>query len=153
MEGRTRRAPDRPPDFAERRAVDHLVAKLPDAGAIPRKEGELAFDAPWQVRALALTVAAHREGQFPWAEFQGRLIDAIGEWERAPAGEGGDWEYYQHWVRALERLVIERGLADLEEIDRRAVESVKAGEHARAHSKGGGLLAVDAPGSGSVPAS
>ncbi len=143
MEGRTRRRPDRPPHLAERRAVERLLTELPGAGAIPRKEGELSFEAPWQIRALALAVAAHDQGRFPWSDFQSRLVAAIREWEETPAGKRDDWEYYQHWVRALETLVIEQGLADAEEIERKSLEAVKAGEHARAHSKGGGLLAVD----------
>jgi nitrile hydratase accessory protein len=146
VEGRTRRqrrSPDRPPDLAERRAIERLLAELPGAGAIPRKEGELSFEAPWQIRALALAVAAHGQGRFPWPDFQTRLVAAIREWEQTPAEQRDDWEYYQHWVRALERLVIEQGLTDATEIERKAAEAVKAGEHARAHSKGGGLLAVD----------
>ena len=144
--GDSRRTPDRPPDLAERRAVERLLGELPAAGAIPRKEGELSFEAPWQIRALALAVAAHDRGRFPWSDFQGRLIEAIRHWERAPAGQRGDWEYYQHWVRALEELVVEAGLAQPDEIDQRAVEEIKAGEHRRAHSHGSGLLAVDRAG-------
>jgi nitrile hydratase len=143
MEAQRRRRPDRPPDLAERRAIERLLATLPGAGAIPRQEGELSFEAPWQIRALALAVAAHDQGHLSWSDFQGQLIAAIRQWEQTPAEQRDDWEYYQHWVRALETLVIERGLADAEEIERKAVECVKAGEHARAHSKGGGLLAVD----------
>jgi nitrile hydratase len=138
-----RRAPDRPPDLAERRAVERLLAGLPGAGAIPRREGDLAFEEPWQIRALALAVAAHDQGRFPWPDFQQRLIAAIGDWERTPAGERDDWEYYRHWVRALEQLVVDQGLADTDEITRKAEECIKAGEHRRAHSHGGGLLAVD----------
>jgi nitrile hydratase accessory protein len=139
----TRRSPDRPPDLAERRAIERLVGGLPGAGAIPRKEGDLAFEAPWQIRALALAVAAYDQGRFPWAEFQQRLIAAIAEWEQTPAEQRDDWEYYRHWVRALEELVIRHELADADEIERKTVEGVKAGEHRRAHSHGGGLLAVD----------
>jgi len=138
-----RRAPDRPPDLPERRAVERLLGELPGPGAIPRKQGELAFEEPWQIRALALAVAAHEQGRFPWSEFQGQLVSAISKWEQTPAPERDDWEYYRHWVRALEQLVIDHGLADTDEITRKADECVKAGEHRRAHSHGGGLLATD----------
>src|SRR5919202_1561460 len=72
-----RRQPDRPPDLAQRKAIERLLAELPEAGAIPRKEGELSFEAPWQIRALALAVAAHYQGRFPWADFQSQLVAAI----------------------------------------------------------------------------
>jgi nitrile hydratase accessory protein len=143
MTAQPRRVPDRPPDIAERRAVERLIDELPGAGTIPRKEGELAFEEPWQIRALALAVAAHDQGRFPWSDFQGRLVAAISDWEQTPAAERDDWEYYRHWVRALEQLVIDQGLADAEEITRKADECIKAGEHRRAHSHGGGLLAID----------
>ena len=138
-----RRGPDRPPDLTERRVVERLLGELPGAGAIPRKEGELSFESPWQIRALALAVAAHDQGRFPWSDFQGQLIAAIRDWEQTPAGERGEGEYYHHWVRALEALVVDTGMAEPGEIDRRAVEEIKAGEHRRAHSHGSGLLAVD----------
>ncbi|MBG0797512.1 hypothetical protein IYX23_07500 [Methylocystis sp. L43] len=38
------------------------------------------------------------------------LIEAIERWERAPESERGDWEYYDHWVAALQKVIDERGL-------------------------------------------
>ena len=143
MTAQPRRQPDRPPDLAERRAVERVLGELGGTGALPRREGELAFEAPWQIRALALAVAAHDQRRFPWSDFQARLIAAIRDWEETPAGERSEWEYYRHWVRALETLVTEAGLAEPGEIDRRAVAEIEAGEHRRAHSHGSGLLAVD----------
>lgn len=118
----TRRAPDRPPDLAERRAIERLLAQLPEAGAIPRKEGELAFDAPWEVRALGMAVQLQEDGRFPWSDFQSELVGAIREWEEAAPGERGDWSYYRYFVRALERLAEERGLVDGDEVEARTQE-------------------------------
>jgi nitrile hydratase accessory protein len=132
MEGRPRRQPDRPPDLAERKAIERLLAGLPEAGAVPRKEGELSFEAPWEIRALGMAVAAHEEGHFPWPEFQHQLVTAIKEWEAAPADERGEWTYYRYFVRALERLAEERGLADTTEIDRRT-EEILATQKQRKH--------------------
>jgi nitrile hydratase accessory protein len=136
------RIPDRPPDLAERKALERLLAELPEAGSIPRKENELSFEAPWELRALGVTVGLLRAGVFPWADFQQALVSAIREWECAPVEERGEWSYYRQWLRALERLLLERGLAEPEEIDRKAIECVKAAEHSRAHQKAG-LLGVD----------
>jgi nitrile hydratase accessory protein len=41
----------------------------------------------------------------PWSEFQETLIATIGEWENTPESERGQWEYYDHWVATLEKLV------------------------------------------------
>ena len=118
----TPRTPDRPPDLAERRAVERLLAELPEAGAIPRKEGELSFESPWQVRALGMAVELNQSGRFQWSDFQSRLVDAIREWEVEPAEDRGEWSYYRHWMRALERLAEEQGLVASEELAGRTQE-------------------------------
>lgn len=70
------------------------------------------FDADWQRRAFGLAVALSEFGHYAWADFQKELIGAIGSWEATPTGERERWEYYEHWVEALGRLVRERGMLD-----------------------------------------
>jgi nitrile hydratase accessory protein len=65
------------------------------------------FDADWQRRAFGLAVALSEFGHYAWQDFQQELIKAIGSWQDAPDDERGRWEYYQHWVTAL-NIVIER---------------------------------------------
>jgi nitrile hydratase accessory protein len=122
MSPRARRRPDRPPHQAGQRDVERLVKQLPSADAIPRREGELAFDSPWEIRAFALAVAAHKEGRFPWPDFQARLISAIKEWEATPLEARGEWSYYRQWLRALEGLAEDSGVMSAEEIEVRARE-------------------------------
>lgn len=112
----------RPPDLVERRAVERRLADLPGAGKIPRKEGELAFDAPWQVRAVGVAVELHNQGHFPWPAFQSELAGAIAEWEQMSPAERGDWSYYRSWMEALEALAIEQGLVDRRELDEHTEE-------------------------------
>lgn len=118
----SRRAPDRPPDLGPRKAIERLVAQLPEAGAIPRKEGELSFEAPWEVRALGMAVKLHEDGRFGWSDFQSQLVEEIGEWEQTSPEQRDDWSYYRYFVRALERLAEERGLVDAAEVDARTSE-------------------------------
>ena len=116
------RVPDRPPDMPDRLALERLVASLPEAGRIPRKDGDLAFDTPWQVRAFGMAVAAHRAGHYAWSDFQRELMWAIREWEDAPAEGRSDWQYYDRFVAALERLVLENGMVDEHEYEERTQE-------------------------------
>lgn len=109
--------------------MDRLVSSLPEADRIPRKDGDLAFDAPWQIRALGLAVAAHRTGHYEWAEFQGELVAAIREWEEAPEDQRSEWAYYERWLRALERLVVERGLVDPAEYTEKTQELLTGQRH------------------------
>lgn len=68
------------------------------------------FDHEWQRRAFGLALALSEFGHYPWSEFQQSLIDTIGTWESAPVAERGDWEYYDHWVKALEQVVDQRAI-------------------------------------------
>ena len=102
--------------------MERLLSDLPDAGAIPRKEGDLAFDAPWEVRALGMAVKLHTGGHFPWSDFQSQLVSAIGEWEQAPPEGRGQWSYYRYFVLALERMAEERGLIVADELEARTQE-------------------------------
>ena len=131
MAGGRSRSVGRPPDLAERKSVERLLAELPNAGAVPRKEGELAFDAPWEVRALGMAVELHGDGRFPWSEFQEQLVGAIQEWEAADPGDRGDWSYYRYFVAALERLAEEQGLVDATELEERTQEYLTGKRDAR----------------------
>jgi hypothetical protein len=75
-----------------------------DAGlaesSLPRDNGTLVFDAPWQGRALALAVLVVERTGGQWDDFRDELIASIAE---AP-----DRPYWESWVDALERIVAER---------------------------------------------
>ncbi|MET0865412.1 MAG: nitrile hydratase accessory protein [Nakamurella sp.] len=68
------------------------------------------FDADWQRRAFGLAVALSEFKHYEWDDFQQQLIASIGNWQDAPDDARGRWEYYQHWVTALEAVVAEHGL-------------------------------------------
>jgi nitrile hydratase accessory protein len=85
------------------------VALMDGASALPRDNGELAFSAPWEGRALALAVAIVEQLELPWDAFRQRLIVAVAE---AP-----DRPYYESWTVALESLVVGLGLTTPAELD------------------------------------
>ena len=89
--------------------------------APPRRNGELAFAAPWERRLFGVTMALHERGVFAWADFNARLIDEIGRWT-ANAAEGDEYVYYEHWDHALSRLLDERGVIDPSAVEARARE-------------------------------
>ena len=67
-----------------------------------------SFDHDWQRRAFGLALALSEFGHYPWSEFQQSLIDTIGAWEATPETDRAEWEYYDHWVAALETVVAQR---------------------------------------------
>lgn len=85
------------------RVVDERVAAMAGDAALPRRNGELVFEAPWQGRAFALALAVVERLGLDWSDFQRHLIREIAARPDAP--------YYDCWVEALEALVVEQGLA------------------------------------------
>ena len=97
--------------------VDVAVAAMRGSAAPPRRNGELVFDAPWQGRAFGLAVGVVERLGLDWAAFQQRLIGEIAAHPEAP--------YYDNWVAALEKLVLDHGAVTAEEMEA-AREMVRA---------------------------
>ena len=85
--------------------------------APPRANGELVFAEPWESRAFGMAVALHEAGLFPWPRFQAALIARIAAWE---SGADERWDYYQHWLGALEDVLAGDGTVSTGEITARA---------------------------------
>ena len=74
------------------------------------------FDADWQRHAFGLAVALSEFGHYPWDAFQRQLIAAIADWEATSGDAREDWAYYEHWLAALERVVVESGLLTSDDV-------------------------------------
>ena len=70
----------------------------------------LVFSEPWQAQAFALTLRLHERGVFAWTEWAQYLSQAIREAQQQGDPDLGD-TYYTHWVSALERLMVDKGIA------------------------------------------
>jgi nitrile hydratase accessory protein len=86
--------------------------------ALPRDEGGPVFKEPWQAHAFALALRLTEAGCFTWKEWVGSLSQEI-----CAAGERGEPDlgdtYYEHWLRAVERLCVEKGLVARADLQRR----------------------------------
>jgi hypothetical protein len=80
-----------------------------EVAGVPRRNGELAFDAPWQSRAFGLAAAVVETyfGQ-DWEPFRTRLIAAIAADETRP--------YWESWTVALEDLLVTTALLSAEDL-------------------------------------
>ncbi len=79
--------------------------------ALPRKSGELVFQANWERRAFAMAVSLAEQGRFDWADFQQALIAAVDE------AEGEDplnpsRGYFESWLVALEAVLAQSDLLE-----------------------------------------
>jgi nitrile hydratase accessory protein len=91
---------------------DRQIADMEGVSALPRKNGELVFDAAWEARIFGMTISMHERLLFAWNEFRDELIEEIAEADRS----GSDSTYYERWLTAFEHLLIEKGLLSHEEL-------------------------------------
>ncbi len=78
------------------------------AAALPRENGELVFDAPWQGRVLGMALAVVHERGLEWDKFRQRLIAAVDADSARP--------YYESWTVALTDLVVDLDIIDEDEL-------------------------------------
>ena len=96
-------------DAAERFAASPLF---------PRNEDGPVFAEPWQAQAFAIAVQLSANGHFTWTEG----TEALGEQLQAAVrrGEPDDGSrYFEHWIAALEHLVVDKNLTDLTALSER----------------------------------
>lgn len=99
------------------RVVDDTLSSMQGAVALPRSNGELVFDAPWQSRAFGVAVTLAQSGYFSWDAFRASLAEAI-----AVNGQDGIDDYYLRWLDALEESILDANLVDVESLSQRMHE-------------------------------
>jgi nitrile hydratase accessory protein len=83
---------------------------MPSLPGQPRDAEGPVFGEAWEAQAFAMTLMVYEKGLFTWKE-----------WAATPASEikaaqcAGDPDlgttYYHHWLKALEHLVVRKGVA------------------------------------------
>ncbi len=81
-----------------------MTAAGPPPDDVPRHNGELVFEAPWESRAFGLAAAYLGGRGEDWDRFRHTLMAAI-------ADLPPDTPYYEAWLTALERLLAADGVA------------------------------------------
>jgi nitrile hydratase accessory protein len=97
---------------------DRQIADMDGASSLPRKNGELVFDAAWEARVFGMTISMHERSLFDWNEFRDELIEEIAIADR----EGSSSTYYERWLEAFEHLLVEKGLLTHEELEARLAD-------------------------------
>lgn len=83
------------------------IAPLPGQ---PRDADGPVFREAWEAQAFAMALVLHERGAFTWKEWSAALADEIKKAQAAGDPDLGT-TYYCHWLKTLERLVVEKGLA------------------------------------------
>ena len=84
--------------------------------APPRQDGHLQFDRDWEKMAFGVAIALSKQGYYEWEDFRQTLIATIAEWESTHELNDPEWDYYQCWVSALEKMVIASGIVEADEL-------------------------------------
>jgi nitrile hydratase accessory protein len=80
---------------------------------LPAEREGPVFVEPWQATAFALAVHLSERGTMPWSEWSA----ALGQEIQAAGGDAAQGDgYFEHWLRALERICAEKGIVDPAEI-------------------------------------
>ena len=89
-----------------------ISTQLPDSIKL---DDEPVFTEPWQAQAFSMAVHLIESGVFSWPEWAETIGDEIAHAKENGIADDGS-EYYQLWLRALERLTTEKQLASVEEL-------------------------------------
>jgi nitrile hydratase accessory protein len=87
------------------------VAAFAATEGVPRDADGPVFAEPWQAQAFALAVQLSKAGFFTWQEWADELATVLHEAASCQPRDDGT-PYYDHWLRALERLCLSKGLTD-----------------------------------------
>ena len=93
----------------------------PAAPGQPQDQDGPVFSEPWQAQAFALAVHLRQAGYFTATEWSDTLGAVLAE-----AGPDDGSHYYEHWLKALERLSLAKGLTDTVTLDRRTEDWAEA---------------------------
>jgi nitrile hydratase accessory protein len=96
------------------------VARFAADPRLPHDSDGPVFGEPWQAQAFALTVQLSQAGYFTWREWADELAAVLRlAAAHDPADDGS--HYYDHWLAALERLCLAKGLTDAPALNSRTV--------------------------------
>ena len=109
--------------------ADKNIATMEAKNALPRENGELVFQAPWEARAFGLAVALNEKDLYKWREFSSQLASEIATAEQ----NNNPSSYYARWVASLEELLIDRGLISREQLNARTAEYATGIHHHHDH--------------------
>jgi nitrile hydratase accessory protein len=105
--------------------IEREVTDMSGASALPRSNGELVFENPWEGRAFGVAVALTHAGRYQWREFNSVFIEHIARAEQS----GDPSTYYQRWLAALEELALTKGLVSAGELEQRAQTLAAEDDH------------------------
>ncbi len=110
---------------------------LADLPLLPRDDDGPVFAEPWQAQAFAVVVELTEAGTITREEWAERLGAVLKEAEERGEYDTGE-RYYDHWLTALERVVVDKSLAGPEDLAKEGESIREHDHHNREHQLEGG---------------
>jgi nitrile hydratase accessory protein len=101
------------------------VAAFASTVGVPCDTNGPVFAEPWQAQAFALAVQLSKAGLFTWREWAEELAAVLREVAAQDPRDDGS-HYYDHWLLALERLCLAKGLTDTLALNKRRLAWTEA---------------------------
>jgi nitrile hydratase accessory protein len=98
-----------------------IATAIIDLPALPHDKKGPVFNEPWEAQAFALALRLSELGYFTWAEWAEVLSQEIKAAQAQGDPDLGN-TYYQHWLKALERLCAAKNLVGDADMERRKEE-------------------------------
>jgi nitrile hydratase accessory protein len=108
--------------------MTHPSVAIHELSALPRDQEGPVFNEPWEAQAFALAVHLSEAGCFTWSEWATALSQEIKAAQARGDPDLGQ-TYYRHWLNALERLCVEKGLVGREDMRQRTEAWRRAYRH------------------------
>ncbi len=111
--------------------------ELADLPLLPRDDAGPVFAEPWQAQAFAVVVELTEAGTITREEWADRLGAVLKEAEARGEYDTGQ-RYYDHWLTALERIIVDKNLAAWEDLTQEGETIRENDHHRRQHQLDGG---------------
>jgi nitrile hydratase accessory protein len=93
-------------------STSELLQTLP---SIPTDDEGPVFSEPWQAEIFAMTLSLYEKGIFSWSEWAAQLTQSIQAAQDDGDPDLGD-TYYLHWLDALEKMVVSKGIGAADQL-------------------------------------
>src|SRR5260370_41070546 len=76
----------------------------------------IKFAEPWEARAFAIIVTLAQSGYFKWSEWVECFSREVAAATAVEAAGGSPKTYYEQWLDAAERLMVDKGVTSKEQL-------------------------------------